>query len=185
MPGIDLHDLQDSNLWLVAGEGNIEKIKRYLEYGGPNNSKMDINAKDEYGYTALHAAVSYSRLEAARWLLENGADINITDDDGDTPLHACESADMAKMLVEEFKANPLAKNDEGKMPIDNAYEEDFDEVVEYLKTYCKDFVPGPKEQDSDELLSVVLEELERARDKIKNGESLSDTEEEEEEVDSD
>jgi len=64
-----------------------------------------------------HAAVSYSRLDAARWLIENGADVNITDDDGDTPLHACETVDMAKMLIEEYKANPLAKNDEGKMVI--------------------------------------------------------------------
>jgi len=58
-----------------------------------------------------HAAVSYSRLDAARWLIENGADVNITDDDGDTPLHACETVDMAKMLIEEYKANPLAKNE--------------------------------------------------------------------------
>jgi len=27
MPGVDLQDLQESNLWLVAGEGNIDKIK--------------------------------------------------------------------------------------------------------------------------------------------------------------
>jgi len=189
MPGVDFNDLNESTLWIVAGEGNIEKIKRYLEHGGPNNSKMDINSKDEFGYTALHAAVSYSRLEAARWLLENGADINITDDDGDTPLHSCESAEMAKMLVEEFNADPLAKNDEGKMPIDNAYEDDFTGVVEYLKTYCKDFNPEPKEQDKDELLNIILSELERAKDKVMNGESLSDTDDddndEEEEDDED
>ncbi|KAG4096397.1 ankyrin [Neocallimastix lanati (nom. inval.)] len=183
MPGVDLQDLSESTLWIVAGEGKIDKIKRYLEYGGPNNSKLDINSKDEFGYTPLHAAVSYSRLEAARWLLENGADVNITDDDGDTPLHSCESAAMAKMLVEEFNADPLAKNDEGKMPIDNAYEEDFEEVVEYLKEYCKDFNPAPKEPSNDELLDVILSELERARDKIQNGESLSDTDDDDDDDD--
>ncbi|OUM57374.1 hypothetical protein PIROE2DRAFT_70079 [Piromyces sp. E2] len=53
----------------------------------------------------------------------------------------------------------------------------------FNSAYCKDFNPPPKEQDSDEMLSVILDELERARDKIKNGESLSDTDDDEEEDD--
>ncbi|ORX63256.1 ankyrin [Anaeromyces robustus] len=175
MPGLDLSDLSESTLWVVAGEGNIEKIKRYLEYGGQNNSKLDINSKDEFGYTALHAAVSYSRLEAARWLLEHGADVNITDDDGDTPLHSCESVAMAKMLIEEFNADPLKKNDEGKMPIDNAYEEDYDDLVEYLKNYCKDFNPDPKELSDDEVLNIMLGEFEKANENFNNNSKDNDS----------
>lgn len=48
----------------------------------------------------MHAAASYAHLELLNYLLSVGGDVNLTDDDGDTPLYTCESVEAARWLVE-------------------------------------------------------------------------------------
>ena len=83
------------NVAEAAQLGALGDVIRLVEAGA------DINAKYDYGYTALHhmAAVpgsaggAYDRMkpEAAavmmRWLCDNGADVNGGDDGGKAPLH--------------------------------------------------------------------------------------------------
>lgn len=58
------------------------------------------NDKDAHSYTPMHAAASYAHLELLEYLLSVGGDVNLADDDGDTPLFTCESVDAARWLVE-------------------------------------------------------------------------------------
>jgi ankyrin repeat protein len=37
----------DANIWVAASDGELEKVKQFLASG------VDINAKDEFGYTPL------------------------------------------------------------------------------------------------------------------------------------
>ena len=53
-----------------------------------------INAQtDHTGETSLHLAARYARADAAKRLLEAGADQNAQDNTGRTPLHAAVAAD--------------------------------------------------------------------------------------------
>jgi len=64
-----------------VGGNNIKKLREAI------NNTDNINAADEtYGRTALHEAVSSSRVENIRLLINAGADINVNDKEGRTPL---------------------------------------------------------------------------------------------------
>lgn len=44
---------------------------------------MSADAKDDNGYTAIHAAASWAHPSLLRYLLSKGGNINITDNDGE------------------------------------------------------------------------------------------------------
>ena len=55
---------EGDNIWVAAGDGNIERVTTIAETGGT----AMLGAKDESGYTALHAAASYGHLEVRIYL---------------------------------------------------------------------------------------------------------------------
>jgi ankyrin repeat protein len=83
-----------SSLWIAASDGELELVREILSSGGPNNSPIDPNTQDEAGYTAMHAAASYSHKEVIELLISKGADVNKTDFDGDAPLHVVETVEV-------------------------------------------------------------------------------------------
>lgn len=116
------------NIWVAASDGQLDEVKKFIETDG-----LSPNAKDENGYTPVHAAASYGHMDLLRYLIDKGGDINVTDEDGDTALHTVEELDVAKQLVEEFKADFKAKNSEGQTPFEKLQEEDeFPELIHYL-----------------------------------------------------
>lgn len=64
---------------IAACKGNVEILSEYLK-------KIDVNATDDKGQTALMCAASYGRNDALRFLLDNGADRNMKDKDGWTAM---------------------------------------------------------------------------------------------------
>lgn len=96
-----------ANIWLAAGEGNLEKVKEYIEQDG-----LSPNALDDNNYNPLHAAASWNHPEILRYLVEKGGDINIADDDGETPLFVVEQVGMARLIV-ELGGHPNHRNLEG------------------------------------------------------------------------
>lgn len=141
-----------SNIWIAASDGNIEKVKEYISKGqGPND-------KDVNGYTCMHAAVSYGHRELLDYLIEAGGDINVSDEDGDRPLHVVESVEMAKYVVEEYKADYRAKNSDGQTPFQKIDEEDeFPELIDYLKTLTPELATESKPKDDDNELPDLPE----------------------------
>jgi len=61
--------------------GNITKIQELIAQG------VDLNMQDEYGYTALTWATSYSKPDIVKLLLDAGADDEITDIDKHNALY--------------------------------------------------------------------------------------------------
>mmetsp|Transcript_32154 Transcript_32154/g.54221 ORF Transcript_32154/g.54221 Transcript_32154/m.54221 type:complete len:84 (-) Transcript_32154:384-635(-) len=78
--------VEQDNIWVSSSDGNLDEVKKHIEQGG-----IPVNAQDEYGYSAIHAAASYGHMEVINYLLSVGADVNLRDEDGDTPLLVCES----------------------------------------------------------------------------------------------
>ncbi|TFY64411.1 hypothetical protein EVJ58_g2638 [Rhodofomes roseus] len=61
----------------LAIAGNTPALRAFLDA----NPGVDVNAKDENGYTPLHLACDRGRAEVVRLLLERGANPSIKDDD--------------------------------------------------------------------------------------------------------
>lgn len=117
-----------SNIWVAASDNQISLVEEYL-----NSGKFTPNSKDPNGYTPIHAAASYGHIDLLRKLIERGGDINIQDEEGDTPLHHVEDINMAKILVEEFKADWKIKNAENQTAAQYIEEDgEFPELAAYL-----------------------------------------------------
>src|SRR5437870_2711119 len=60
-------------LWTATRKGDVEAVKALLAKG------VDVNAKTEYGATALHFAADKGHVEVVKVLLANKADVNVRD----------------------------------------------------------------------------------------------------------
>jgi uncharacterized protein len=54
-------------------------------------NNIDINILNEYKQNLLQESISYDNLLTAKFLIENGIDLNNQDSDGKTSLHYCAS----------------------------------------------------------------------------------------------
>lgn len=107
------------SIFAAVLHGNMEAIERYLKDG------VDINAADANGLTPLAwAAVNDTPFEIAKFLIDNGANVNARDHIENTPLHDAAGAghrEIVAMLISKG-ADLNARNKDGKTPIDLAAE---------------------------------------------------------------
>ncbi|HMO13690.1 MAG TPA: ankyrin repeat domain-containing protein [Pirellulaceae bacterium] len=66
-------DATSADLWRSARAGDLEKVRRILDSG------VDVDAKSNYGATALAFAAEQGHLELVKFLVERGADVNSKD----------------------------------------------------------------------------------------------------------
>ena len=106
---------ESADIWKAAANGDIATIKQYLQAG------VDVNAKEHPGGSQpLLVAAAFGRLEAARLLIENGANVNAKSNDGATALHGAAffcHTEMVELLVAKG-AEVNAKNNKGETPLD-------------------------------------------------------------------
>jgi ankyrin repeat protein len=104
------YDTPQYKLFFHAEDGALAALQQLIADGG-----LDINGKDDYGWTALSLAARSGHTECVRCLLENGAAPSLpNDDDGWTPLmFAAYSDDRDAMdLLIKKGANIHAKDTE-------------------------------------------------------------------------
>jgi len=84
--------------------------------------------------------VFYGGHEAARLLLEHGADLNIPGYGGETPLHCASSSGKSKIvrLLLDHGAHVDAVDESGKTAFQLALVRGHDEIVTLLKAYDTD-----------------------------------------------
>ena len=61
--------------------------------------RADVNARDCFGWTALHWAARFGLAETVNVLIEKGAAINGTDKDDSTPLHWAAAWGTAEVVI--------------------------------------------------------------------------------------
>eukprot|EP00571_Detonula_confervacea_P011639 CAMPEP_0172313072 /NCGR_PEP_ID=MMETSP1058-20130122/19287_1 /TAXON_ID=83371 /ORGANISM="Detonula confervacea, Strain CCMP 353" /LENGTH=169 /DNA_ID=CAMNT_0013026663 /DNA_START=59 /DNA_END=568 /DNA_ORIENTATION=+ len=148
-------EIDASTPWVAAGDGDLNLLQSSITQLG-----LSPNAADSNGFTFLHAACGYCRVEVIQWLLESRTvDVNARDGDGDTPLHHCDDAVSAKILIEGGADHQL-QNDEGKTSLE-VKEEELQE--------------GNEEDDSDDEDSEKLKELVVYLKSLKGGVASEDT----------
>lgn len=107
---------QEESLIAAAENGHVEKVKRALDAG------VDVDARNEYGSTALMRAAFAGRRDVVQVLLQSSAQIEAANAEGYTALHfaaAGGKGDIAGVLV-KAGANPNAEGKYSGSPVHEA-----------------------------------------------------------------
>ncbi len=132
-------------LMYACDKGNLKTIgKLIVDY------KLDINAKDDKGITALMYAVINEQTHVIELLVKLGADQSIQDKDGYTALmHACKKKNKSiieallkdrkyRMPTFNDKLNIRAKDENGYTVLMHACKNGHDEMVDKLIAIIKE-----------------------------------------------
>lgn len=118
-------------LLVAAAHGKLDVVQRLVE-----QDDALVDARSEYGLTALMQAISLGHIPVAKWLLEKGADANATGVDGKTALHTCafeDAVEEAELLLSYgAEVNKQARNGQSPLHV-AAFEEQKDMVCFLLK----------------------------------------------------
>jgi ankyrin repeat protein len=60
-----------------------------------------ITRQDDSSLTPLHIAATYGHVEAVKWLLDNGADVNAVAYNGFAPLHLTEHPEVTELILDK------------------------------------------------------------------------------------
>jgi ankyrin repeat protein len=119
------------DIWTAAAQGNLEAIKQHVAAG------TDLNAKEpSRGSTPLIVATVFGQTEAARLLIEKGANVNVKNNDETTALLTaaffCHTETVNLLLKKGAKVNAI--NNNGQTPLDTVAGE-WNEEVEGIYKY--------------------------------------------------
>ena len=138
-----------------------------------SSSSVNVNAKDDNGYTPLHTACHYGKLDIVKFLMSTeGINPISTDRNGNTPLHiACSNheVDIVTYLLSTGHTNPMAKNSQLRTPVQMAGHnysilklfEPFEQCkVDFpIESYSKVFLCGNTTNGKSSLAHTLLQRV--------------------------
>ena len=137
-------------LHYVASEGLLDVLKCMVM--NINGHIMDEQYRDTNGRTVLQRAVKH--IDVVKYLInECSCNVMVTDKDGWTPLHYAALWSTAKVIecfLSTGNYDPLAKNNEGKTPLQlaNRRQDDRDTVIGIFKKFGNIKISHPIVNDS-------------------------------------
>ena len=120
-------------LMSAVKDGNLDKVKSMLD-GGFFRRKVNVNAVDHEGRTALMEASWMDHVNIVKALLERGADVNATSNTGNTALMSASSygrLGVMTVLLDRGAAVNAADND-GNTALMEVSESGYDTAVRLL-----------------------------------------------------
>lgn len=138
--GIGSKDNWDQTLLHLAAPNCSGMFIRELFDAGTKlevKGKLDVNARNIHGFTALHVAAYEGNRHAVEELLRNGADRSITSLTGVNDLHLAAAGghlDIVKFLLSDphFTSDAHAKDGKGQSALHYAAAEGHDAILKYL-----------------------------------------------------
>jgi ankyrin repeat protein len=124
--------MDEKKLIALVLSQDVPTLKKGLKKGGPLRALVKL--ADEAGFTALHHACVVGSCDAARLLLDGGADVNALTAAKETPLHIAAregNVAMAKVLV-KCGASPLPTLENGWAALNFACDSSSSEMAEVL-----------------------------------------------------
>ena len=111
---VETEAVPEDNVWKAAARGDVAALERHVAEGAPVDVPDPALGTTPLGWTALHGHV-----DAAEWLLDNGAGVNTLNGDGSTALHSAAFMGRAGVvrLMLERGADPHARHPNGALPI--------------------------------------------------------------------
>jgi ankyrin repeat protein/ppGpp synthetase/RelA/SpoT-type nucleotidyltranferase len=109
-------------------EGDLQTVKRLLEDG------VDVNAKDEHGWTALYQASMDGHDKVVEQLIKHDVDVNAKDEDGLTALYWASRRGYDKIVKQLVKhdVDVNAKDKDGLTALYWASRRGYDKIVKQL-----------------------------------------------------
>ena len=122
-PDISIHE--------AAAEGNIEAVIQHLANG------VDVNVKNDFGFTPLLKAAQFGRREVAELLIAKGADVSVKDKFGRTPLHCAADEDQTEVaeLLIAAGADVNGRDNGDRTPLDFAVMKKQNEISDLLRKH--------------------------------------------------
>jgi ankyrin repeat protein len=119
-------------LHFAAFGGKLAAVKLLLASG----AELDARAKNRFNNTALQTALLCGEAETAKFLLDQGADVNARQDLGFVPLH--EAAFLGRIdlidLLLDHGAEINARTEKGESPVATAMRRGKAEAAAYLRS---------------------------------------------------
>ncbi len=111
-----------TDIWAAASQGDLHTVKRHLDAGIDINESFVAPGIPASGATPLHMAVLSDQQALARFLVDQGANVNAPaqDEHGGTPLHwaaVLGRVEMARQLI-DAGANVNAQDKNEYTPLD-------------------------------------------------------------------
>lgn len=118
--------LGETVLHRAARQGYTEVVLYCLE-----TKYVEIDAKDNAGYTPLHECCARGHLQIARYLLQYGADVNASAAGGIRPIHDAVENDHIEVvrLLLSYGADPLLATYSGLTPVKIAHSQTMQQLL--------------------------------------------------------